>query len=162
LLRNNPGGQKYLARLEHKHGKGKALTILAHTLARAIYYMLQRRGACDLDAFLHREGRSAGEPAAELGPHGWRLPTVLGHKAPRASTHAPQHIGPLPGPCAVDWMPALAPVHRVNGPDGHRVLPLPRTCAELAHTNVQPGVCVGRYEGTDMFRGRREPYVCSL
>jgi transposase len=37
LLRNNPGGHKSLARLEHQHGKGKALTVLAHTLARAIY-----------------------------------------------------------------------------------------------------------------------------
>jgi len=52
FLRNNPRGQKYLARLENKHGKGKALTILAHKLARAIYYMLQRRAAFDLDAFL--------------------------------------------------------------------------------------------------------------
>src|SRR5919106_919518 len=52
FLRNHPGGQQYLARLENKHGKGKALTILAHTLARAIYYMLKRRVACDLDAFL--------------------------------------------------------------------------------------------------------------
>jgi transposase len=30
FLRNNPAGQKYLARLAHKHGKGKALTVLAH------------------------------------------------------------------------------------------------------------------------------------
>src|SRR5919201_578620 len=50
FLRNNPMGQKYLARLENKHGKGKALTILAHKLARAIYYMLKRRVAFDLDA----------------------------------------------------------------------------------------------------------------
>ena len=28
FLRNNPAAQKYLARLEHKHGQGKALTIL--------------------------------------------------------------------------------------------------------------------------------------
>jgi transposase len=27
LLRNNPQGQKFLARLEKKHGQGKALTI---------------------------------------------------------------------------------------------------------------------------------------
>ena len=52
FLRNNPGGQKYLTRLENKHGKGKALTVLAHKLARAIYYMLKRRVAFDLDAFL--------------------------------------------------------------------------------------------------------------
>jgi transposase len=54
FLRNNPGGQKYLVRLEKKHGKGKALTVLAHQLARALYYMLKRRVAFDLDAFLHK------------------------------------------------------------------------------------------------------------
>jgi transposase len=37
LVGNGPG-QKYYARLEKKHGKGKALTLLAHKLARAIYY----------------------------------------------------------------------------------------------------------------------------
>ena len=37
FLRQNPAGQKRLARLEHKHGQGKALTILAHRLARAVY-----------------------------------------------------------------------------------------------------------------------------
>jgi transposase len=51
FLRNNPAGQKYLARLEKKHGKGKALTVLAHKLARAIYSMLKRETAFDLDKF---------------------------------------------------------------------------------------------------------------
>ena len=36
FLRNHPAGQKYLARFEKKHGKGKALTVLAHKLARAV------------------------------------------------------------------------------------------------------------------------------
>ena len=31
FVRANPAGQKYLARLENKHGKGKALPVLAHT-----------------------------------------------------------------------------------------------------------------------------------
>jgi transposase len=31
FLRNHPAGAKYLTRLENKHGKGKALTVLAHT-----------------------------------------------------------------------------------------------------------------------------------
>ncbi len=53
LLRNNPAGQKYLARLEKKHGKGKALTILAHKLARAVYYMLKRDTVFDMAKFLH-------------------------------------------------------------------------------------------------------------
>jgi transposase len=39
FLRAHPAGQKYLARLEKKPGKGKALTVLAHKLARAVYYM---------------------------------------------------------------------------------------------------------------------------
>jgi transposase len=51
FLRNNPAGQKYLARLEKKHGQGKALTVLAHKLARAVYYMLIRDTAFDLDKF---------------------------------------------------------------------------------------------------------------
>jgi len=40
FLRNNPEGQKLLSRLEKKHDKGKALSILAHKLGRAVYYML--------------------------------------------------------------------------------------------------------------------------
>ena len=53
LLPNNPAGQKYLARLEHKHGKSKALTILAHKLARAVYYMLKRDTVFDMPKFLN-------------------------------------------------------------------------------------------------------------
>jgi transposase len=53
FLRNNPAGQKLLTRLAKKHGKGKALTVLAHKLARAIYYMLKQGTAFDLDKFLH-------------------------------------------------------------------------------------------------------------
>jgi transposase len=52
FLRNNEAGQKYLARLAKKHDKGKALTILAHKLARAVYYMLKRKTAFDIDRFL--------------------------------------------------------------------------------------------------------------
>lgn len=36
VLRNNPAAQKYLARLEPKHGTGNALTVLAHQWARAV------------------------------------------------------------------------------------------------------------------------------
>jgi transposase len=52
LLRNNEAGQKYRARLEKKHDKGKALSILAHTLGRAVYYMLKRKVAFDMAIFL--------------------------------------------------------------------------------------------------------------
>jgi transposase len=53
FLRDNPAAQKLLARLEKKHSKGKALTILAHKLARAVYYMLKRQTAFALETFLH-------------------------------------------------------------------------------------------------------------
>ncbi len=52
FLRDNPAAQKFLSRLEQKHGKGKALTILAHKLARAVYYMLKRQTAFHLQQFL--------------------------------------------------------------------------------------------------------------
>ena len=52
FLRNNEAGQKYLARLTKKHDKGKALTILAHKLARAVYCMLKRKTAFDMARFL--------------------------------------------------------------------------------------------------------------
>jgi hypothetical protein len=64
FLRDNPTGQKYLARLENKHGKGKALTILAHQLARAVYNMLKRATALNMDKFIHGYRRGAGEPDA--------------------------------------------------------------------------------------------------
>ncbi|MFI5398863.1 MAG: IS110 family transposase [Candidatus Binatia bacterium] len=52
FLRQNLAGQRYVARLERKHGKGKALSILAHKLARAVYHMLTRQQAFDLQRFL--------------------------------------------------------------------------------------------------------------
>jgi transposase len=52
FLRANPAGQKYLGRLEKKHGKGKALTVLAHKLARAVSYMLKRDTAFEMHKFL--------------------------------------------------------------------------------------------------------------
>jgi transposase len=52
FLRENPPGQKYLTRLEKKHGQGKALTVLAQKLARAVYYMLTHEKAVDMQKFL--------------------------------------------------------------------------------------------------------------
>jgi transposase len=52
FLRNKPEGQKLLSRLEKKHDQGKALSILAHQLGRAVYYMLKRQTAFDRDLFL--------------------------------------------------------------------------------------------------------------
>jgi transposase len=52
FLRQNQLGKEYFAQLERKHGKGKALTVLAHKLARAVYYMLTREQAFDLTRFV--------------------------------------------------------------------------------------------------------------
>ena len=52
MLRQNPPAQKYLDRLASKHGKAKALSILAHKLGRAVYYMLKREQAFDMNKFL--------------------------------------------------------------------------------------------------------------
>jgi transposase len=54
FLRDHPAAPKYLARLENKHGKGKALTILAPKLARAVYYMLNRQVAFATKTFFQR------------------------------------------------------------------------------------------------------------
>jgi len=52
FLRDHPAAQKFLTRFEKKHRKGKALTILAHQLARAVYDMLKRQTTFDLDTVL--------------------------------------------------------------------------------------------------------------
>ncbi len=64
FLRNNPQGQKLLARLEKKHAQGKALSILAQPLGRTVYFMRKRKGAFDLGIFLQTSGSRAGEPGA--------------------------------------------------------------------------------------------------
>jgi transposase len=42
FLRHTHDGKKMLAAIAKKHGKGKALSILAHKIGRAVYYMLSR------------------------------------------------------------------------------------------------------------------------
>ncbi len=52
FLRLNPIGQKYFARLEKKHGRGKALSVLGAKLGRAVYFMLRRHEPFNLDRFV--------------------------------------------------------------------------------------------------------------
>ena len=52
FLRHNREGQRLLARLEKQHGKGKALSILAHKIGRAVYYMLSRETVFSMEKFL--------------------------------------------------------------------------------------------------------------
>jgi transposase len=73
FVRHNPQGQKLLARVENKHGTGKALSILAHKLGRAVDFMLKRQVAFNREMFLHTDGSRAGEPGAELDSEGMSL-----------------------------------------------------------------------------------------
>jgi hypothetical protein len=73
FLRHNPAGQTYLTRFAQNHGKGNAVTILAHQLARAVYDRLKRDTAFELDQLLRKYGSGAGGPAASLAAEGIRL-----------------------------------------------------------------------------------------
>jgi transposase len=52
FLRKNPKGQSYFKKLQRKHGKGKALSILAHKLGRTAYHMLVRGTVFDMEKFM--------------------------------------------------------------------------------------------------------------
>jgi transposase len=52
LLRDHAAGQKYPDPTGEKHGQGKALTLLAQQLGRAVYDMLKRHKAFDMPKFL--------------------------------------------------------------------------------------------------------------
>ena len=54
FLRNNPEAQAWLERMANKHNKARALTILAHKLGRAVYFMLQRKTVFDQERFFNR------------------------------------------------------------------------------------------------------------
>jgi hypothetical protein len=51
FLRHAPGGTKLWVAIETKHGKGKALSILAHKIGRAVFYILSRRTVFSLEKF---------------------------------------------------------------------------------------------------------------
>ena len=51
FLRGNEQAQLYHNRLVSKHGKGKALSILAHKIGRAVYFMLKREEPFSMDTF---------------------------------------------------------------------------------------------------------------
>jgi hypothetical protein len=52
FIRHSERGKKLFARLERKHSKGKALSVLAHKLGRATYFMLQRNQVFDMNKFV--------------------------------------------------------------------------------------------------------------
>jgi len=54
FLRGNEQAQLYHNRLVSKHGKGKALSILAHKIGRAVYFMLKREEPFNMNTFFAR------------------------------------------------------------------------------------------------------------
>ena len=53
FAKNNDPAKKYLDRLTKKHGKSKALSILAHKLGRAVYFMLKNKEAFNQNKLLN-------------------------------------------------------------------------------------------------------------
>jgi transposase len=52
FLKGNEPGKRFLERLTRKHGKAKALSILAHKLRRAVSFMLKNKEAFNQEKFL--------------------------------------------------------------------------------------------------------------
>jgi transposase len=52
MLRGIPDVKKYKEKLARKHGKAKALSILAHKIGRATYYILKRKEVFTIEKFL--------------------------------------------------------------------------------------------------------------
>lgn len=95
VLRQTHPGTEDFAKLERNQGKGKALTVLAQKLARAVYYLLTRPQAVDLQRLVTVEPlRGTGAPAVYLAPNGPRPPAAPSCWA--AST-ACEPLGTLPG-----------------------------------------------------------------
>jgi hypothetical protein len=47
FMRESERAKHFVAKLTKKHGKGKAISILAHKLGRAIYTILRRKDSFD-------------------------------------------------------------------------------------------------------------------
>ena len=52
FLRHTPEGKRLFAGLQRKHGRGKALSILAHKLGRAVFYIWTRETVFSMEKFL--------------------------------------------------------------------------------------------------------------
>jgi hypothetical protein len=89
LRRHHAPSQKVLARLANTHGKGTALTIVAHQVARAVSYRVTRATVWEMDRGLNGYGSSAGAPAASRDTQGSRLHDRPWHSPPgwRHGTH---------------------------------------------------------------------------
>jgi transposase len=55
MLREIPEVKTYKEKLQRKHGKAKALSIMAHKIGRAVYYMLKRKEVFNIEKFLNKK-----------------------------------------------------------------------------------------------------------
>lgn len=156
FLRHKAQGQKCLARVEKKHGQGKACTIVAHKLARAVYDMLTRDTGGAMDTGLNGYGSRAGEHAAALDTPGsslhsrpWTISQALRHETrQRPSAFFPDPSRVLGHPL---WLLDI-------GGESAKVdvgCPSPAPAPHWRPPPVQPLFGLGRYEGTAKLLGRR-------
>ena len=101
-LRNHPPEPTSLARLEKKHGKGKALTVRAPQLARAVSSMFQRATACDRQPLLQSSSgaeRRSPTPNWPMTGCAWRACSVMAValRRERLSAHRPWTLRPTLG-----------------------------------------------------------------
>jgi transposase len=88
FLRHNEPGQQLRARVEQKPDTGKALSLLAHQLGRAVSCMLTRTVAFAMKRVLQPSGSRAGEPSASLDAAGMSLYRACAQPGPAASVNA--------------------------------------------------------------------------
>jgi hypothetical protein len=93
VFRENPAAQTSLARVEKKPDQGKALPMLAHEVARAVYDMLKRPVAFDMETCFQRSGRGTDEPEASLDKQGVHLHQARDTAACLAAANAPGPLG---------------------------------------------------------------------
>ena len=67
LIRESQAAKNFVARATAKHGKGKALSILAARIARTVYHMLRRKAAFDETRFWGST-RNTTKPRAQRQP----------------------------------------------------------------------------------------------
>lgn len=76
FLRHAPGGQKLRTAIEKQPGTGKALSMLAHTMGRAVDDRLSRGPVCSMEQVVAASGQRAGEPDVSREPVGTELATI--------------------------------------------------------------------------------------
>jgi hypothetical protein len=158
FLRHHPAGQQPLARWENQHGKGKALTILAHKLARAVYDRLKRDTVFARDKCLPGSREQSGGAGGLSGqtrdePVSRTLQALFGCVYQRPGVHRPCIPEPLPLMGCPLWLLSL----RRESSTVAVCCPSPEPGSHWRTGHVQPFFCRGRSEGTALFLGRRGP-----